>query len=393
MSFFTYQDAVLAVSDYIGASDDRAIRDAKRAVIGAYKELANARRWTYLIHHGRIITNAPYVGDDALATIQYQATAGTYPRQVTLTGGVFPSWVAGGYMRVGPVAFRIAQRISDTILTLDEQVCPSADLPVLTSFIIYQDTYLLPADYISQDQALFEMNFGSMTFSNPQSWLFTNRYVLASGIPQAFTITGDPQYPGRLVFRCYPWPNSVATIDFLYVRRPRALSISVLGKPGLASITGGTNVVTLASPPAGFQFTPGMVGSVIRLSSLATLPTSEVGDNPPALESVIVAWTSGTSVVVADTYSGTLAGVGYIVSDPIDIEQGSMLNAFNRCCEKHVGIGRVMKDKPSANKQYLEELEKARSADSRSFAMRSVGDAGCIPRMRLRDMPMDFNTT
>ena len=47
-------------------------------------------------------------------------------------------------------------------------------------------------------------------------------------------------------------------------------------------------------------------------------------------------------------------GLAYTISDRVDIEEGAMLNAYFRCVEKHLGMDRTLKDKPSAAKQYAE---------------------------------------
>lgn len=63
-----------------------------------------------------------------------------------------------------------------------------------------------------------------------------------------------------------------------------------------------------------------------------------------------------------------------------------MQNAYLRCCEKHLAMHRTLKDKPSARAQYLEALEQAKAADSRSFMGRYAGQVARL-RPRLRDMP------
>ena len=115
------------------------------------------------------------------------------------------------------------------MLTLTETLSPEADLAAGCEFVLYRDTYLLPEDYVAQDQALYEMNFGGMSYTHPREWLYENRYVFAQGIPQCYTITGDPQYPGRLVMRIFPWPYEEKSIDFIYKRRPRVASIGTTG--------------------------------------------------------------------------------------------------------------------------------------------------------------------
>ena len=220
MGFTTYEDVVEHGFDYLGGNpNDNARRDCVRAALEAYRDLANAHTWSYLYTHGRVITS-PTFGDGA--TLQYRHTGGTYERMVTLSGDVWPDWAADGYIRVGQVAFRVAERKRATVVTLDEVINPGEDIGSGTEFTLYRDTYLLPADYIAQDQALYENNFGGMRYAHPKDWLYENRYVIASGLPEFYTITGDPKYPGRLVLRVFPWPDDHRTIDFIYKRRPRA---------------------------------------------------------------------------------------------------------------------------------------------------------------------------
>jgi hypothetical protein len=393
VSFTTFEDVIEHGFDYLGGNpSDVALRDCKRAALEAYRELINAHPWTSYYTHGRIITSGAFVGSDEeyedaevnyspTATIQYQSTGGTYPRQVTLSGATWPAWAGDGtYLRVGQVNARVAQMKSATILTLDDQVVFDCDLPAGTPFSLYRDTYLLPCDYIAQDQALFERNFGGMNYTHPREWLYENRYVFAMGVPMFYTVTGDKQYPGRLTMKIYPWPYESKTIDFIYKRRPRPLWLykETCGK---VATTSGSNVIT----GTGTAFTEQMVGSVIRIANTGlSLPTSDIGPRPAAFESLITSWVSETSVMTADAPSQTLSGLAYTVSDRVDIEEGAMLNAYLRCVEMHLGMVRTLKDKPSARAQYAAELQRAKSADSRSFQGRTAGIHQPL-RRRLRD--------
>jgi hypothetical protein len=381
--WITYQDAVQHVLDYLGGGvGDAVMRDSRRAVSEAYRELATSHHWSYLYTHGRINTNAPFQD----GTIAYQHTGGTYERMVTLTGGTWPDFAALTYIRVGVVGYRVVERKSATVVTLDEQVNPGADIAALTQYIMYQDTYVLPADFRAQDQALYESNFGGMQYCHPKEWLYENRYIFQEGIPQQYTITGDNRVPGRLVIRLLPWPILSRSIDFIYQRSPRDMTVGWVD--GTASVSADSNSISCPGP--GF-FTPNMVGSVLRLSATSTKPTGDIGGaagyNPAAFESVIQSYVSPTSVLTFDASNNALSGVAATASDPIEIERESMANCFLRCCEKHIGMSRVLKDKPSARAQFVEELEKARAADSRSFMGRACGPAYRY-RMKLRDMPM-----
>ena len=387
MTFTTFEDVVDHGYDYLGGNpSDNARRDCVRAATEAYRDLANAHTWSYLYTQGRFYTSAAFAGADG-ATIAYRHTGGAYERMVTLSGDVWPDWASDGYLRVGQVAYRVDERKSATVLTLSDTLNPGDDIASGTPFTLYRDTYLLPEDYIAQDQALHEGNFGGMAFSHPKDWLYENRFVIASGLPEFYAITGDPKYPGRLVIRVYPWPVEVKSIDYLYKRRPRALR-TILEARGKVTITSGSTTLN----GTGTVFSPILVGSVVRLSANGIKPPTSLikGDNPAAFESVVKTFVSPTQVVLQDPADQAYSSVMYTASDPIDIEQGAMLNAYLRCVEKHLGMNRTLKDKPSAANQFRDALAEAKSADSRSFAGRSVG-LNVPMRRRLRDYPYNPN--
>ena len=383
MCFTTFDDVIQHGYDYLGGNaSDQARRDCVRATIEAYRDIANAFNWTYLYTPSRIITTESYDSTISGATLTYLESSGTYPRQATISGDTWPAWAGDGIIRIGTVGYKVAQRISATVVTLDETISPNVDIPTPTPFLIYQDSYLLPSDFVAQDQALYEQNFGGMTYTHPREWLYENRYVFASGVPQFFTITGEPKYPGRLVTRMFPWPYQSNTVDFIYKRRPRALLTQNVSVGTVSGSIGGTTLTG-----TGTAFAPKMVGSVIRLSGNIRPPTSLImGSNVAVFESTIAAYVSPASVVITDPLDQAYTGSGYTVSDPIDIEQGAMLNAYLRCVEMHLGMNRTLKDKPSAAAQYREGLAAAKCADSRSFAGRAVGRTGRY-RPRFRDMP------
>lgn len=401
MQYTTFSDVLNHLVDYLGGSaGDQVKRDCRRALLEAYRTLANAHNWSYLYTHSRIITSGAFDGSQVNATIQYQGTGGTYPNQVTLSGSSWPDWAAQGtYLRcavddsfgeTGMVGFRVAERKSATVLTLNPTISPATDLPAGTQFVLYRDTYLLPEDYIAQDQALYERNFGGMNYTHPREWLYENRYVFAQGIPQAYTITGDPQYPGRLVMKVFPWPAETKTIDFVYKRRPRSLELEKY-TTGTVSGTAGTNTITGTG-----VFTPGMVGSILRLAANGTAapPTSLIMGNQTVFETFITDWISSTSVAidVENPLDQNYTNVPYCISDMVDIEQGAMLNAYLRCCEMHIAQTRTLKDKPSARLQYQAALSEAKAADSRSFSGRHVSQSRPL-RRRLRDYPINLLST
>ncbi len=284
ISYTTFQDVVDHGIDYLGGNpSSQTTRDCVRAALEAYRDLANAFNWTYLYTWSRIYTTESYDSTISGATVTYLQSSGAYPNQLTISGDVWPTWAADGIVRLGGVpngttngttyravvndasltavvGYKIAQRISATVVTLDPILSPNADITTATPFMLYQDTYLLPEDFIAQDQSLYELNFGGMNYTHPRDWLFENRYIFAAGVPQYFTITGEQKYPGRLVTRMFPWPFQSKSVDFVYKRRPRSMLTQNVSS-GTISATAASNSIT----GAGTTFTPGMVGSIIRI--------------------------------------------------------------------------------------------------------------------------------
>jgi hypothetical protein len=375
--WLTYQDATDSAIRYLGAGPSQVVLDdIRQSIEFAYREIYGAHNWSYYYKHGRIWTNRPY--SDGLVDFDPQSHV------ATLSGGVFPAWAADGYVRIGTAVHRVDQRIDDTHISLIPPLAPMVTLTA-SPYMLYQDTYLLPAELVSCDQAMYENAFGGLAYSHPREWLFAERYIYQSGMPQAFTITGDQKYPGRLVMRIFPVPTDGRTLDFVYKRKPSDLAIQAYGD-GSVSVTG------IAIQGTGTNWNQSIAGKSIRFSSTSRAAGSRWASNQAIFESTIVAVQSPVSLTIADTSPYTLSGVSYLISDIIDIEQQSMTAAFLAAINMYLSRSRKEKTKDDAAQIYYEELNRARERDSRSFAKRFVGDSW-VHRQRAKDMPLDLFPT
>lgn len=383
MRYFTYQDAVDHCLDYLGGNpQDRAQWDARRAVQQAYRELTNARTWSYLYQEGRIHTSAPY----STGTVAYDDTGGTYERMVTLAGGTWPSWAgSGAQLRVSYVTYRVDERKSDTVITLDANIDAAADIAAGASYTLFRDTYPLPEDFVQADTLIYEMNFGGLTFVRPTEWLWFQRVTQGAGFPRWYTLQGDPQFPDRLVCKFFPYPDRAATVDYIYHRRPRALFTQGYS----TGVIGTTAASTAVTSSGGAGFAAAMAGSILRVGTPTTVPTGYERDDPPALEGRIAEVTSATTLRLVDAADTTHATCKYIISDPIDIEYGVMLNPFLRCAEKNLSIARSLDGKTDAFAAYDLALREAKAADSRSFQGRVAGMSS-YRRIPYKYMPAVF---
>lgn len=361
----TYADLVEHALDYLGGEPDAlALRDARRSAQSAYRDVANARTWAYLYQQGRLQTSAPY----ATGTVAYDHTGGATERRLTLTGGAWPDWAAEGDVRIGVVSHRAAERLSDAVLTLDPTLNPGGDVAA-TAYTLYRDTYVLPADFIAQDTPVYEENFGGLTYCHPTDVMWGHRYMRSAGTPSYFTIEGDPRHPLRLAARLFPYPDQARTIDYVYHRRPRGLAISDYREGTVATVAGSTTV----TGNGGASFDAAMVGTAFRAGTALAPPTSAIGAAPATFESTVVEVPTSSSLRLSGPAPRTAAALKYVISDPVDLEPGAMLDALLRGVEKHLHLSRRIDGLAAAAAMFDEALRQAKAADSRSFQGRAVG--------------------
>lgn len=383
----TYQDMVEHLSDYLGASSgDDTIRKCRRAIQDAYNHFPSIHNWSYLYSRGRITTNPPQTA----GSVQYINATNT----VILTGATWPSWVTNGGLVLNNIVYPIATNPdagpSSVTITLPPGNNPQVDVPAGAVYTLYQDTYNLPIDFTQCDE-IINVNYGlRLTFEHPSSWLTFQRIYRGPATPRLYSITGAPGFFGAMAVRFFPPPDAQYFMDFIYKRRPRPLS-NVLINAGTVSTTSGSLTVT----GAGTAWDNTLIGSSIRLSVQGNLvtPTGPSGENPFYIERDIIAVASNTSLTIDADPLYTGSNLYYAISDPVDIEEGAMLNFMLRMCEKQMRVMNRIKAGPEEVADYEASKQEAMEADSRSSMRQAVG-AGGYPR-RLRDFPSgpDAGTT
>jgi hypothetical protein len=363
---------------YLGGNTSATGRqDARLAVRRALANLTKAHRWSFYLGRGRIASNAPY----STGTITYDHTGGAQERLLTLASGTWPTWATYGNVVLDSVVYEVAERVSDTLLTLSASNNPGADVAAGTSYTLFRDTYVLPADFLGCDRLLNLNRSCYLHYAHPREWLERQRITFQTGQPLIWTLTGDPNYAGLLAARFYPPPDDAYQFDFLYQRQPRALALEEY-KDGTVSVTSGAATVTGVGTSWGDKH----VGAVFRFGDTSNHPTGLVGQYFYAYERVVMSVESTTSLTLDAVVPETLSAVKYLLSDPIDVEAGVLLTAFQAGIEKELARGRRMKDREAADATYREELLMAQQADARCFEERSAGaHPGYLPRFA--DMP------
>lgn len=376
MRLTTYQDCIDHLVDYLGGSTgDDTVRFARRAVQDAYNHLPSLHSWSYLKSRGRISTVVP----QTTGTITYTHATLT----VLLAGSTWPSWVLQGVLVINNIPYQIATNPSSTTITLSPQCNPGADVAALTAYTLYQDAYSLPIDFTECDEFQNITNGSVLSFEHPADWLSAQRVFRTTACPRMYTIIGSPGYFGAMAARLFPAPDAVYALDFVYKRRPRQLDLA-LYTLGTVSTTSGSVTVT----GSGTNWTSQMVGSVIRFSSVGNNvpPTGPSGENPFSIERTILAVASTTSLTVDADPALTASGQSYSISDPLDIEEQSMLSFFLRLMEKQIRRARRINSTPEESADYKMSLTEAQEADNRSTARSAVGPMRGGLR-QLRDYP------
>ncbi|HDZ21604.1 hypothetical protein LCGC14_1147520 [marine sediment metagenome] len=382
----TYRDAISAANDFVGGlSTGVAQGDIRRAIHVAYREIGDAFSWSFLKKQGRV----PLQALESTGTVAYDHTGGSNERQLTLTpvaSEVWPSWAVDATVRVGSVPCRVESRISDTVLTLDVNLNPGADVAASTAFQIYPACYTLPHDFESLVQPWGEdtWRFGQQV--SRDEILALDRFRETTGGIRCFAVGEVADLQGSLGLYIHPASDATETLDFLYRRRARQLRYS--GHD--AAETDGTitvNVDSTAVVGVGTAFDAKMVGSTLRVGTGGTnVPTGLDGLYPYDDERIIAGHTDATNVTLDTAITTARSGVKYCISDAIDLHAAAH-NAFLACVTKHLAVSRNMKHKAEMIALYDDALMQARGADHR-VTQRRVAGRPTVRRVRLADYPM-----
>lgn len=369
MAYLTYSDVILHLKDYLGGNaSTEADREIRRAIRSAARELAAEHPWRCLhrVHH--IVLQPQY----STGTVTYVNSTRTW----TLSGGTFPTNAGECWIRVTTADgdtddYLMHQRTGGTTCIGDSVLNPGSDISSAATYILYQNEYPLPEDFLQGGEILPRNSFASQEDSSDS--FLRHRLAGAAGQVFSFNIVADRRRPGRMAIRFESWPSEADTVQFWYrreAREPKYNGFAARDKSG--TITVSTTAVT----GDGTAFEAGHVGCILRASANATAePTDQDGDNPFLFEDVILARDSATSVTLYENSVTQSTAVKYTISDPIDFSR-NLWNVFLRCCEKQSEIIRQREGsgKNDAVGLYQEALAKAKVSDRRNWEERSMLD-------------------
>ena len=375
----TYQDMVEHLLDLFDLGETaRDRRLAKRAVDEAYRELPQRAHWTFYDRHLSLQTSAPYL----TGTIDYDHTGGTNERQVTLTGGTWPTWAKAGRFTIGQLKYEVDRRVSSTVLTLKDISNPGADVASGTAYQIERIQYELPADFHRLTRC-FD------TLWQTAIWVATAQDVrdqaaivyTTSSYPWRVAIVSTDDTVGRLALEFTPPPATSRSYDLFYEAMPRAL-VTEKEARGTVAVTSGSTTATGTST----AFASSHVGSIIRLSPNSTQePSNQVGyrngdkDIAAVFESRIEAYTSATVLVLETAAPAAYSGVKFAISDPLDIEPHGMWFGLMKMCEAAMARNVRAKDVAQREMDAVRAIRQAMENDQRTMPNKTSVTGAFMP--------------
>lgn len=361
--WITYKDAVEHVLLY--CSDDRSnkgLHFARMAVDCAIKELCGDVEWNYYKRSQRLSVYAP----QTTGTVEYTAST----RTLTLTGATWPTYAATGRILIGDISYDIQSYDSTTELTLESSGAPAANIASGTSYTLYFADYDLP-DNVLRVGTLIDLEGESQPIQVGASDWSMFQQQNRTFRPTHWTVMSSPNTTGVQAIRLAPAPDAAREYEYIAKTRPRTLRYE--------RITAGT-ISTAASSTqidgSNTAFTDGMVGAIMRISTGNAIPGNRYSDNPAAYEFPIKSVTDATTLDLETSIPETLSDVKYVISDPVDVNQNIMDQAFFTLAElrflERVGPALSIFQDPQQHAHmiqtlrntYMEQYHQARGADS-----------------------------
>lgn len=356
---WTFADAIERLTLREGGNPiSSAQSDMRAAVMEAHERVTEERMWEYLLTEHAIHLSAPY----STGTVVYDHTGGTNENEVTLTTGTWPSWAKYGRLKLDGVYSPVLRRVSDTVITLDADVNPGADVASTSDWTIYREAYAMPDDFRAMYNLLTEGQWAAY-YRHPNEWKELERFWETSGTPYWWTLIGDDDRYSGWTVRVFGYPNTAESLDFLMLRHPRALRYSgfneSVDRAGTLEATG------TAVTGSGTALDSKMVGAILRIGDTTNHPDGLSGQNPYVEQRVITAVASATALTIASAFTTDPgAGTKYVITDPIDVDR-TLLNAFRRCCEWHFTMIRGMKGMAAAEANYVTALRQAMASGAK----------------------------
>lgn len=356
----SFQDAIDRVLDAHNVdSIAYHLRMARAAVMAAYREFPALHDWNHYKRRGTLVTT----DSQSTGTIAYTHST----RRVTLTGATWPSPIEHYRIQVDGEVYGIVDRISSTVIELEESDNPGSDVAAGSSYTLVRPIYPAPSDLI-RGARMFSFSCIGLSPVYVSDTSLVAMQALSStfvGSMSAFTTKVDTS--GNVVFEIYPAPQNRELYHFAYKAIPRPLQL-FSGSPEYT--TGTVTASGTSVTGTGTTWTSDMVGCLARFSKSASLPTGVTGrrslDNPFAEQRVVASVDSATSLTLASSLDSSYTAKAYSIGSPLDLEPQVMLDAFLRRAEWQYAVD-VTKygERSQRESMFQRALELARGEDYR----------------------------
>lgn len=366
LTYHDLLDYITALTD--GGARSKDLRLFKEAILGAYRDVSSAAEWGYYMTEGRVDLVANY----NTGTITYDHTGGANERQLTLSGGTWPSWAAQGRIRINDVVYPVDSRVSSTVITLGSSMNPTADISSGSSYELYKSVYPLPTDLWRLYDVAVEKSYWVPYYITPTQWLQRERFVQTSGQTWAWTIMKSPDDDGRWALWVDPSPDTAEPLGFIYRRRPRTLRWSGTETEARSYTISGSSGSSTATTSTALPSS--MVGSILRFGTTSTNPSGLAG-NSPFIEQHKIKSISSTTVTIDGTLGQTYSSAKIVVSDPVDMND-QMQEALKAQLEYRLArFSNDTRDMMSAKQIAEAELRRVLESESRYFTSSGNGGA------------------
>lgn len=354
---FTYADLVYRLLERRGlAGSARELIQLQVAVQDAYRQLPMMYKWRHYTRRIVITTEDHESYTDAA----YNATT----RRITLSTGTWPANAAKGEVIYGNNRYRIALRISDTVVELSLADRPTEDFTDDITWI--RSSYDLPYQIERVHSVIVESQAAELNYVDPVEMVRQKRRWIGDAANSlVYTVRPSTYTAGQMEVELAPIPATASRVEIVATIRPKPLqTFELTGTDGVTTSGGATFT------SAGASFTDAVERAILRISASATLPKAlsqyDAARVAYKRQVFIQDRTDANNLVTAANATETVANKGWTISDYIDIEPTHMLPvlealSFKKFCQNVAAVSTML---PAASAQFEEAFAWAKAKAS-----------------------------
>lgn len=348
----------------MGDSKERTKALAVRAIQDAIRAMPGKHSWKYYKRQARFTSTPPIT-----PTVTYDVTGGANERQMTITSShVWPADVTYGEVVIGTNPYRVFQRISDTVITLEPDFAYPSD--ITSQDVTWERRNYHFSREISKLIALVSITANRhIEYISSAEFQAADRSRWSSGLTTYCTMHNQGNRFGATELTLIPAPTVSETFEATAIVNPIIPKVELVSGTG-ASVSGNTVTVSGAS------FTDKLIGTIFRLGRESTAPTIYNYENYD-FQAFVTAVPSATTLTLSESIPSAASGKGYSMSSPIDIQTSVMLQAledaaWEQYCKNHDHQGYVQA-RAVARESLLEAIRRDNAISLDGFMVNSSG--------------------